>query len=70
MTLTLSLTPIDLARLSGASRSAVLQAVALQRLPAFDLHEPLRWTVTPSFEAAVDEWLAARAERKNRKEVV
>lgn len=62
-----TLTPIELAWLCGVSRSAVLQAVALQRLPPFDLHEPLRWSVTPSWESAVDAWLAARAERKSRK---
>lgn len=48
MALTLEMTQTQAARTCGVSRSFILQLIALQHLPAFDLDTPLRWTVTPS----------------------
>lgn len=64
-TLPLEMTQLQACALTGASRTAILKAVALGRLPPFTHHEPARWVITPELLAGIQ----TMRDRKASKEV-
>lgn len=63
--LVLEMTQLQACATTGLTRTAILKAVALGRLPAFTHHDPARWVVTPELLAG----LKAMRDRRIAKEV-